>query len=120
LLQHVRALRRGPAGRRPGWHPIRHTDDVRRVSPASDAEWESQFEPDMGRSVSLNHAAQLLNVSRRTIYHRIRAGRLQTVRTMGGAQRVLMDSIYDMGFRQLAFPTSAAAVSFALRPFTRN
>lgn len=47
----------------------------------------------IGRSVSLDHAAQMLGVSRRTIYNRIRNGRLQTIRTMGGSQRVLLDSV---------------------------
>jgi len=51
------------------------------------------FEPRIGRSVSLDHAAQLLGVSRRTIYNRIRDGRLQTIRTLGGSQRVLLDSL---------------------------
>ena len=50
-------------------------------------------EPRIGRSVSLDHAAQLLGVSRRTIYNRIRDGRLQTIRTKGGSQRVLLDSV---------------------------
>jgi excisionase family DNA binding protein len=53
------------------------------------------FEPRIGRSVSLDQAAQLLGVSRRTIYNRIREGRLQTIRTMGGSQRVLLDSVQD-------------------------
>jgi excisionase family DNA binding protein len=47
----------------------------------------------IGRSVSLDHAAALLGVSRRTIYNRIREGRLQTVRTLGGSQRVLIESV---------------------------
>jgi len=50
-------------------------------------------EPRIGRSVSLDHAAELLGVSRRTIYNRIRDGRLQTIRTSGGSQRVLIDSM---------------------------
>ena len=50
-------------------------------------------EPRIGRSVSLDHAAQLLGVSRRTIYNRIRNGRLQTIRTLGGSQRVLLESV---------------------------
>ena len=54
------------------------------------------FEPRVGRSVSLDHAAQMLGVSRRTIYNRIREGRLQTIRTMGGSQRVLLDSVQDV------------------------
>ncbi len=53
------------------------------------------FEPRIGRSVSLDHAAELLGVSRRTIYNRIREGRLQTIRTLGGSQRVLVDSMTD-------------------------
>jgi excisionase family DNA binding protein len=53
----------------------------------------SGFEPRIGRSVSLDHAAELLGVSRRTVYNRIRDGRLQTIRTIGGSQRVLLDSV---------------------------
>jgi excisionase family DNA binding protein len=56
---------------------------------------ESASEPRIGRSVSLDHAAELLGVSRRTIYNRIRDGRLQTIRTVGGSQRVLLDSVRD-------------------------
>jgi excisionase family DNA binding protein len=52
---------------------------------------ETSFEPRIGRSVSLDHAAELLGVSRRTIYNRIRDGRLQTIRTIGGSQRVVLD-----------------------------
>ncbi len=55
----------------------------------------TSFEPRIGRSVSLDHAAELLGVSRRTIYNRIREGRLQTIRTLGGSQRVLLDSMND-------------------------
>jgi excisionase family DNA binding protein len=57
---------------------------------------ETGFEARIGRSVSLDHAAELLGVSRRTIYNRIREGRLQTIRTLGGSQRVLVDSMYAM------------------------
>jgi len=56
---------------------------------------ENGFEPRIGRSVSLDHAAELLGVSRRTIYNRIREGRLQTIRTIGGSQRVLLDSVNE-------------------------
>jgi len=74
------------------------------------------MEPRLGRSVSIDQAAQLLNVSRRTIYNRIREGRLQTIRTLGGSQRVLVESLHDLGFRPQAFPTSASAASFVVRP----
>jgi excisionase family DNA binding protein len=56
---------------------------------------ERGFEPRIGRSVSLDHAAEILGVSRRTIYNRIREGRLQTIRTIGGSQRVLLDSVHE-------------------------
>jgi excisionase family DNA binding protein len=56
---------------------------------------ERPSEPRIGRSVSLDHAAQMLGVSRRTIYNRIRDGRLQTIRTVGGSQRVLIESVLD-------------------------
>ena len=62
-------------------------------------------EPKVGRSVSLDQAATLLGVSRRTIYNRIREGRLQTVRTIGGSQRVLLDSVgFDRASRRTAAP----------------
>lgn len=56
---------------------------------------EQSLEPRIGRSVSLDHAAEMLGVSRRTIYNRIRDGRLQTIRTLGGSQRVLIDSFQE-------------------------
>jgi len=46
-----------------------------------------------GRSVFVEDAAALLGVSRRTIYYRIREGRLRTIRTRCGSQRVLLESI---------------------------
>ena len=45
------------------------------------------------RSVLIPEAAGLLGISRRTVYYRIREGRLQTLRTRGGSQRVLWSSI---------------------------
>ena len=72
-------------------------------------------EPRLGRSVSIDQAAQLLNVSRRTIYNRIRDGRLQTIRTIGGSQRVLVESLHDLGFRPQAYSASASAASFDVR-----
>jgi excisionase family DNA binding protein len=46
-----------------------------------------------GQTVFIDDAAVLLGVSRRTIYYRIREGRLQTIRTRGGSQRVTLASI---------------------------
>src|SRR3979411_1376153 len=44
-------------------------------------------------SLMIDQAAALLGVSRRTVYYRIREGRLLTIRTIGGSQRVLLESI---------------------------
>ena len=66
------------------------------------------IEPRLGRSVTIDHAAQLLNLSRRTIYNRIRDGRLQTIRTRGGSQRVLVESLHNLGFCPQPFPSSPA------------
>jgi excisionase family DNA binding protein len=56
----------------------------------------AQFHPQVGRSVSIEQAAQILGVSRRTVYYRIRDGRLRTIRTLGGSQRVLLDSVEEL------------------------
>jgi excisionase family DNA binding protein len=73
-------------------------------------------EPRLGRSVSIDQAAKLLKVSRRTIYNRIRDGRLRTIRTPGGSQRVLVESLQEQGFRAQAFSAPATAASFSVRP----
>ena len=70
---------------------------------------EGRFQPHLGRSVSIDKAAQLLNVSRRTVYNRIRDGRLVTIRTMCGSQRVLVQSLVRVGFRPQPFSASASA-----------
>lgn len=72
--------------------------------------------PRIGRSVSLDQAAAFLQVSRRTIYNWIRAGRLSTIRTLGGAsQRVLTESLLRVlgeragqGDPPAAFPGSSS------------
>lgn len=61
-------------------------------------------EPRIGRSVLIDQAAELLGVSRRTVYYRIREGRLMTIRTPGGSQRVLIESM------------AHAASPFGMRP----
>lgn len=72
----------------------------------------SVAEPQFGRSVSLDQASELLHVSRRTIYNWIKEGRLQTIRTLGGSQRVLIESLYDVGFRPRPFSNARPAVLF--------
>jgi excisionase family DNA binding protein len=77
-----------------------------------------QIAPRLGRSVSIDQAAQLLHVSRRTIYNRIREGRLITIRTLGGSQRVLVDSLNELGSGSQML--SAPAQLFAVRSVTGN
>ena len=62
-----------------------------------------------GRSVSLMQAAALLQVSRRTIYNRIRDGQLATIR-IHGSQRVLTSSLF--GSNGLLQDPSAATTGF--------
>lgn len=57
---------------------------------------EQESRPEVGRSVSIEHAAQILRVSRRTIYYYIRDGRLRTIRTLVGSQRVVLASIDEL------------------------
>ena len=57
----------------------------------------------------VEQAAVALGVSRRTVYYRIRAGKLQTVRTLGGSQRVLVDSIDSLRAEMGATAPAAAA-----------
>ena len=57
----------------------------------------AHFEPRVGRSVSLGQAAEMLQVSIRTVYYWIREGRLRTIRTLNGSQRVLVDSLIAAG-----------------------
>jgi hypothetical protein len=46
-----------------------------------------------GPSVLIERAMMMLGVSKRTVYYRIQAGRLRTIRVRGGSQRVLIESI---------------------------
>jgi excisionase family DNA binding protein len=66
--------------------------------------------PALGRSIAIDQAARLLGVSRRTIYNRIRSGHVRTIRTRGGSQRVIVDSLYGLSFR--ARPASPAFAAF--------
>ena len=76
--------------------------------PFSSAQDSGIFEPKVGRSVSIDHAAQLLGVSRRTIYNRIKDGRLATLRTRSGSQRVLLVSLQQFVLHQPALVSQRA------------
>jgi excisionase family DNA binding protein len=66
--------------------------------------------PRIGRSVSVDHAAEFLGVSRRTFDNRIHEGRLLTVRTIGRSQRVLIDSIEEASPREPGLPPSCCGL----------
>ena len=46
------------------------------------------------RTVSIAHAGELVGVSRRTIYNWITDGKVQYVRTAGGAIRIFADTLW--------------------------
>ncbi len=62
------------------------------------------------RSVLIDQAVEMLGVSRRTVYYWIRQGRLQTIRTRCGSQRVLLSSMASLSHSHgsAAAPDSAA------------
>ena len=72
---------------------------------------------DRRRSVLILEAAGVLGVSRRTVYYKIREGRLQTIRTRGGSQRVLWSSIES--FLQETQPVTRPAESAEQTPAER-
>lgn len=43
---------------------------------------------------TINQAAELTGVSRRTIYHWIRAGKVEYVRTAGGSIRIFTETLW--------------------------
>jgi len=51
-------------------------------------------QPIARRTLSINHAAALVDVSRRTIYTWLTAGKLEYVRTAGGSVRIFEDSLW--------------------------
>ena len=78
------------------------------------------FEQHLGRSVTIDQAAALLHVSRRTIYNRIREGKLQTIRTIGGSQRVLLSSLDENRrpvWQAVATDTARASEVDVINPF---
>lgn len=82
------------------------------VNPTMPKTSSSSFEPRMGRSVSLDQAAGFLGVSRRTVYNWIRAGRLRTIRTIGGgSQRVLLASLLETEGTRRHHPPSVSGGS---------
>jgi excisionase family DNA binding protein len=51
------------------------------------------FLAELPHSLSMDMACRILGISRRTVYYWIKDGRLQTMRTRMGSQRVLTESV---------------------------
>jgi excisionase family DNA binding protein len=68
------------------------------------------------RSFFVEEAAILLGVSRRTVYYRIRQGRLRTIHTRCGSQRVLLESIEGLLREAAAKRAARRAAIFQLAP----
>jgi len=69
-------------------------------------------------SVLIEEAARRLGVSRRTVYYRIRDGLLQTIRTRGGSQRVLLSSIAVLVRERPVTADAAAAPASESEPLS--
>ena len=69
------------------------------------------------RTLLVDHAAALLGVSRRTVYNRIHEGRLKTIRTRSGTQRVLLESLESLSLPEP--PAAALLASFRANSSTR-
>ena len=95
----VRLLVIADVPERPVPHGARHGDDHRGPGEIRDrqtGEGRAAAGRLMGRElVTIARAAAIASVSTRTIYHWIRLGRLEVVRTVGGSPRVDADSLFE-------------------------
>jgi excisionase family DNA binding protein len=57
---------------------------------------DAQLDDHLEHSLLIEQTAELLGVSRRTVYYRIREGRLRTIHTRCHSQRVLVSSIFEL------------------------
>jgi excisionase family DNA binding protein len=64
------------------------------------------------QAVSIIRAAQLVGVSRRTIYNWLASGKLEYVRTAGGSVRIFVDSLWREPADAGQHPTSAVVSTF--------
>jgi excisionase family DNA binding protein len=74
----------------------------------------------MSISIFIYQAADMLGVSRRTVYYRIREGRLRTVRTRCGSQRVLLESILALMREDVPLLRDRAAGVSGTGPFEKS
>jgi len=59
------------------------------------------------KTLSITKAAELVGVSRRTIYNWMAAGRVEYCRTAGGAVRIVVDSLWRPAARPMPAATTA-------------
>jgi excisionase family DNA binding protein len=62
-------------------------------------------------------AAQLVGVSRRTIYNWLESGKLEYVRTAGGSVRIFVDTLWRDPVRSAAHAAPTSAVVSTLSAF---
>lgn len=60
------------------------------------------------KTVSITQACEVVGVSRRTIYNWIDAGKVEYVRTAGGAVRIFFDSLWRDKDKQPLAPESVS------------
>jgi excisionase family DNA binding protein len=70
------------------------------------------------RSFLIMEVVAQLGVSRRTVYYWIRSGRLRTIRTRGGSQRVLLSSIERLRQESRSGRSHAEALAFQVQPLS--
>lgn len=52
---------------------------------------------DKRKTISMRKACELMDVSRRTLYHWMDTGKIEYVRTAGGARRIFIDTLWRHG-----------------------
>ena len=73
----------------------------------------------MPATLLIDRAAEMLGVSRRTVYYRISEGRLRTIRTMCGSQRVVVESIVAL-MRDEGGPRARVSGVSSTTPFEKS
>jgi excisionase family DNA binding protein len=68
------------------------------------------------QAISIMKAAELVGVSRRTIYNWLASGKLEYVRTAGGSVRIFVDSLWRDPLASTRRATSESAVDTMVRP----
>ena len=62
------------------------------------------------KTISINAASELVDVNRRTIYNWIDSGKVEYIRTAGGAVRIFVDTLWRSPDRPDSIPSTPAWV----------